>query len=454
MPLCLNSIKGLADEIVIVDTGSTDNTINVAKQFKAKIIQSEWQNDFSYSRNISIQNATSSWILWLDADDIIEEPSIKHILRLKQEIENPVTAFGFKVKNVSNSGMGDVFMQVRMFPNDKRLKFEWPIHEQIVLSLDKTGYRVVYLHEVEILHSGYHDNSLKQKKALRNRAILEKNMHLYESFPSYVAAYGDTFSMAEEWEKAVEVYKSVLDIKNCKNKHSEIYEFMFVTIALGYKHLNKMDEALKWVEKGLKENPSKIELSFLGGEISFDTGDTDRAFKFYKQTFEAKVVLATTPVDHAALKSKSLMRLGKTHQMKKEFREAESCFKKLSEMNNSFFDTPACLGEVYFEEGRLLESFKAFSDSVLRFPGADVRAYRYLGEICLHVGREDEAINFMEKGLSFFPLDSVLLDSLKTYYRKVNDTEKYLEYSRRLTESNRRNREGFLIKWSRQYLYA
>jgi len=438
LPGCLDSINGLAEEIVIVDTGSTDRTVEIAKAHGAKVIASDWRDDFSYSRNISLDHATSEWVLWLDADDRVEEPSKKQILRLKNEINNPITLFGFKVKNTNDKGMGDIFMQVRMFPNDKRLRFEWPIHEQIVLSGDRCGYKVLYLNEVEILHSGYHDENLKQKKALRNRAIIEKGLKTYGAYPSYVAAYGDTFFMREEWEKGIEIYKSVLNIPDSRRKHSDIYEFMFVTIALGYMHLKKTAEALEWVDKGLKDAPDRLELLFLGGDTSWDAGDFDRAFGYYKRAANAPERFSTTPVDAVALKSKALMRQGKIHQRRREFAEAKECFLKINRMNANFFDTPIALGEVYFEEGRILEALKSFSDSIQRFPGADPLPYRYLGEICSRVGRGDEAENFYEKGLSFFPEDISLLEGLKNFYRDKGETEKYLELGRRTAEARAR----------------
>jgi glycosyltransferase involved in cell wall biosynthesis len=437
---CLDSIKGIAEEIVIVDTGSTDRTVEIARSHGAKVIASDWRDDFSYSRNISLDHATSEWILWLDADDRVEEPSRKQLLRLKNEINNPVTLFGFKVKNLNKQGMGDIFMQVRMFPNDKRLRFEWPIHEQIVLSGSKCGYKVIYLNEIEILHSGYHDETLRRKKALRNRAIIEKGLEKYGGYPSYAAAYGDTYFMAEEWEKGIEAYKSVLDIPDCRKKHSDIYEFMFVTVALGYMHLKKTKEALEWVDKGLKNTPDKLELLFLGGDTSWDAGDFDRAFGYYKRAAEAPERFSTTPVDPVALKSKALMRQGKIHQRRREFTEAKQCFFKIRQMNANFFDTPIALGEVYLEEGNLIEALKSFSDAVLRFPGADPLPYRALGEICIRVGRGDEAENFYDKGLSFFPDDIPLLDGLKKYYRDKGETEKYLELGRRAVEA--RTRQG------------
>ena len=69
LPGCLESAKDFVDEIIIVDTGSTDKTIEIAKQYNAKIYEHPWENNFSKHRNQSISYATSDWILYLDADE-------------------------------------------------------------------------------------------------------------------------------------------------------------------------------------------------------------------------------------------------------------------------------------------------------------------------------------------------------------------------------------------------
>ena len=75
---CLESAKGVVDEIVIVDTGSTDGTLAIAREYGAKIIEHAWNDDFSEARNVSLQHATGTWALWLDADEEIAPDSGAH----------------------------------------------------------------------------------------------------------------------------------------------------------------------------------------------------------------------------------------------------------------------------------------------------------------------------------------------------------------------------------------
>ncbi len=86
---CLSSIENFADEIIIIDTGSTDNSINIAHSFRAKVYRYEWNNHFAKARNEGITKAETEWILWLDADeclDIQDPETYKKALDNKKQI--------------------------------------------------------------------------------------------------------------------------------------------------------------------------------------------------------------------------------------------------------------------------------------------------------------------------------------------------------------------------------
>ncbi len=426
---CLKSVVSFADEIVVVDTGSTDRTIQIARGNGAKVITADWRNDFSYSRNISISNASSSWVLWLDADDIVTEGAAVALNKMKREIEEPVAAFGIKVKNVQPGGLGEEFLQVRLFPNDRRLKFEKKVHEQIAPSLTRLGYKILYLTDIEIHHTGYQDESIKRAKALRNRKILEEDMPNFPDDPNYLAAYGDTFAMNDEWEKAAEVYRSVMEIPNCRQKQSDIFDYMPVTIALSYKHLKRYEEAMEWVNKGLALQKDKIELLFLGAEIAYDFGDFDRSFSLYQQTINAPEKVLSTATDFTALKSKALVRCGNILLKMGKAAEARAMYERIRQGSVEFFDVPASIAETYMKEGDIKEALRFYSESILKYPGKDIRAYRGMIDISLKFGKFDDATGFCEKGLSFFPDDLFLWTTVKDLYRRRNEMDKYIAAS-------------------------
>ena len=134
---CLASVQDIVDEIIIVDTGSTDTTLGIAKHFNAKIYHYKWNGNFSDARNESISHATGDWILWLDADERLNRkslPELRQVIRHK-----PPGPEIYKI-NIKNFQKGDYYYisdAHRLFTNFFGIEFTGRIHEQISPSLKK-----------------------------------------------------------------------------------------------------------------------------------------------------------------------------------------------------------------------------------------------------------------------------------------------------------------------------
>ena len=117
---CLNSVKEIVDEIIIVDTGSTDNTIEIAKSYGANIYHYDWTNDFSDARNKSLEKATKDWILVLDAD---EELPYEEGLKLKNVINtSQMEGLFLRLENIiGDRNLGDAVV-LRAFKNNSNYK--------------------------------------------------------------------------------------------------------------------------------------------------------------------------------------------------------------------------------------------------------------------------------------------------------------------------------------------
>jgi glycosyltransferase involved in cell wall biosynthesis len=157
---CLRSVKDIVDEIVIIDTGSTDNTVKIGKEFGGKISHFDWINDFSAARNFALDQTGGDWILVLDADEFASEAIGKEILEFIQKQQ----AIG-RLKIVSDFRRNDQALRSqsyvsRLFPRGAR--FQGRIHEQIFSALPR-----INLHG-ELWHDGY----LETQKSDRNTKLL------------------------------------------------------------------------------------------------------------------------------------------------------------------------------------------------------------------------------------------------------------------------------------------
>src|SRR5687768_16944509 len=83
LPPCLGTVRDLVDEIVLIDTGSIDRTIEIAKSFGAKVVSFPWCDSFAAARNEALRHATGDWVFWMDADDRLDEANRVRLSRLK-----------------------------------------------------------------------------------------------------------------------------------------------------------------------------------------------------------------------------------------------------------------------------------------------------------------------------------------------------------------------------------
>ncbi len=272
---CLRSVNDIADEIVLVDTGSSDNTINIAKEFNARIYNYPWCDDFSAARNFALGKSTGDWILYLDAD---ERLSGKSVFELKNIIKrNEPSGYRCIVNSVDEMNGRPNFMRyTRLFRNSPDIKFIGKIHEQIDDSLLKNGFKILDTN-VEIIHIGYNvaTNDLKNK-AVRNLKILQDEFN--ENNSSYNAyQLANTYTTLEDYDEANRYYKLSVSINNL-NKEYKAFAYLNLS---GYEYKkNNLDGAIEYLDKGLKNDSSNPLLNLLASEIFFRINKIDESFKF------------------------------------------------------------------------------------------------------------------------------------------------------------------------------
>ena len=187
----LNNLRGV-DEIIVVDTGSTDDTVEVAKEFGAKIFHETWQEDFATPRNVALNNATGDWIVFLDADEYFTDKTADNLrLVIEKFHKTKVNGLLIYIVNVDadkDYKVIDTTFTLRIFRNLKGLKYVGKIHE--VLQLNGTDLPKVMALPVKFLtieHTGYSSN-INKAKAERNLKML---LAALETAENPKGLYGD-----------------------------------------------------------------------------------------------------------------------------------------------------------------------------------------------------------------------------------------------------------------------
>jgi glycosyltransferase involved in cell wall biosynthesis len=201
---CLDSAKDVADEIIIVDTGSTDETKAVAQRYTDKVFDFEWINDFSAARNFSYAKATMDYQLWLDADDILPEKSQKELLALKESLDPSYEIVAMKYHTHFDGDGNPILISTRERLTKREKNYQWidPVHECIPL-VGKSFYS-----DIEIHH-----------KKPEGRSNPDRNLNIYTARE----AAGKEFSPRQQyyfarelkdhglWEKSAMYFERFLD---------------------------------------------------------------------------------------------------------------------------------------------------------------------------------------------------------------------------------------------------
>lgn len=207
---CLDSVKDLVDEIIIVDTGSTDKTKEIVSKYTNKIYDFEWVDDFSKARNYSFSKATKDYIFWLDADDILLEEDRIKFKKMKKEMDDRVDVYTMKYLYSCDEKGNPLIIQrrERIFKRINNYKWQSPIHEVI------TPSGIIKNTEITVKH-----NKKEVKDLTRNLRIFEKMIENNEEFDDRQEyCYAKELYFLQRNEKAIMQYKKFI------NKYIEQYE--------------------------------------------------------------------------------------------------------------------------------------------------------------------------------------------------------------------------------------
>ncbi len=294
---CLNSVKGIADEIIVVDTGSTDNTKNIAKKFTDKIFDFKWNNDFSEARNFSINKAAKDWILFLDADEVIsKEDAVKIKVLVDDKKSGDIDGFAMLQRNYTDDaklagwkpaeqcqeskGYMGYFISplVRLFRNNKEFYFQYPVHEIIEKSIiEKNGK--LSMTQIPIHHYGYAHEGTVFEKLNKYLEIGEEEIKGNPNDPKPYFEVARIHRRLHDLDKALGYFKKAAEINP---RYNNPYAF----IGEIYTQQNKIKEAVEAYEKAIELHPND-EIAFVNmGVLMIELGRLDDAVFFLNKALK------------------------------------------------------------------------------------------------------------------------------------------------------------------------
>lgn len=279
---CLTSVKGLVDEIIVVDTGSNDSTKKIAKQFTDLVYDFKWCDDFSAARNASLEKATGKYILVLDADEYItsNEPTINKIRSDLNQLQlTGNTAFSISILNILGDGRDSSRIyessSIRLFSNNG-IRYKEPIHEQLIADDEIAIYKSV----LTAYHTGYTEQSrLDKNKTQRNMNLMLKMKAYKSEDPYFLFLLGNEYNSNNQAEDALNCYfKSLSKSTNNDPWYSHTLH-QLVTLLIGQREHGK---AFAFAQQGLSLWPDLTDFHYYTGLIYKHYG----FYKLAREEFE------------------------------------------------------------------------------------------------------------------------------------------------------------------------
>jgi len=256
---CIESVSQFVREIIVLDTGSSDGTIELATRAGASVFQYEWEGDFSKARNHLISLASEPYIFMLDADE--------RFTGGKEELENTIkelTGVGqVKIVNyISNEEQSETYIS-RIFKNKQGYYYDGVIHEQLMLNgMTITPQKT----RVSINHLGYQKEIVSGKRKLeRNIALLKKQLAVQPHNPYVLFQLGRTFYVQGDYTQAV---TSFLEANRYIESSSEVptyYPSLVIQLAYSLMKLKQWDQLKKLFLFGIEKYPEYTDLYFMYG---------------------------------------------------------------------------------------------------------------------------------------------------------------------------------------------
>lgn len=219
---CLKRIKPYGFEIVVVDTGSKDQTVTIAKKYADKVIPFSWADDFSEARNFAISHASNPWILILDCDEMVDNIDCEPLQELMKQHEQHVGLLPLKNLQVQNGKETYHIDKVPRFFNKNYYHYIYPIHEQVAPFVMEEGKETVlctYEIPVSVTHLGYHiSNEEMQKKQERNLTILRRSIGKFDCDDYLYFQLGQSLAVLERYEEAADAFEYCFALKPDKRK--------------------------------------------------------------------------------------------------------------------------------------------------------------------------------------------------------------------------------------------
>ena len=272
----LETMRGVADEMIVVDTGSADKTATIALDGGAKVFHFAWRNDFAAAKNYAIGKATGDWIAFLDADEYFAADSAQNLRAVLQDVHGNkrIIAVNSLLTNIdidNGNRIISTMTQTRIFRRLPQLKYVGKIHESLVFPKSKKPWQLADTSLV-IIHTGYSESLTKQKNLRNLDFLLGDIAEKGGETPEHCAYLSTTYYNLKDYENTVKYAKRAIATKAGGVYPIFVKQFRLLLYAK-QKLGAPLSEQQAIIDEGLCEVPNNPDLLWEDGELALKRCD-------------------------------------------------------------------------------------------------------------------------------------------------------------------------------------
>jgi len=356
LPQTLKSVKEVVDEMVVLDTGSTDRTVEIAKELGAEVYHFEWCNDFSAARNESLKYVQGKWVLVLDADEVLT-PSI--VPEMKQAMKSDRHLVINLVRQEVGASQSPYSLVSRLFRNHPEVRFSRPYHAMVDDSVQELlqrepHWQVVSLSTVAILHYGYQPGAIAAlDKYTRARTAMEGFLASHPNDAYVCSKLGALYIQIGQLNEGIELLERGLT--STQVEPPVLFELHY-HLGNAYTRLKNFNLALEHYKAAIQQPIlSQLKLGAYNnlGNLLLSAGDLTTAKTAYETTLKIDPSFAAGHNN-----------LGMTLKALGRMEEAIASYQKAIKLNPDYADAYQNLGVVLLKIGRVPESLSAFANAI------------------------------------------------------------------------------------------
>jgi tetratricopeptide (TPR) repeat protein len=452
---CLESVKGLVKEIIVVDTGSEDNTIKIAENYGAKVYHHPWENNFSLHRNQSISYATGDWILVLDADEELcttDHDKLRAATRIPDMNAISISVYN---KNLKTGEITSFLTSTRLWRRKLNIKYAGIVHNELQLPRNEAILRA----DVRLWHYGYSlEWERMKKKIARTKALLQQQLRENPNNPFTNFNYSQLLR-GESKQPSPELCREIIEHSGRTVDNTDpgspaqrhLHVSALDQISAAHFYLKEFDKAAEASLQALQVDPHYVDPKFNLGHIYAAKHDYEKAITAFNEyldfvnNYDPGHEINNYILMHANKQAEAHYGLGLVYEQMREDEKAIANFLKTLGYKNDYLDTHTHLARLYYNSGQY-DIAREHAEARVRSDSLDLSARFILGEICRRDREWAGAVEHYDAILAEDSTDMASLLGIVESFHSLGNNEQLLYRVEQLLDGEPGNCRALTLK--------